>query len=382
MNHKEKLLEIYKLSYSITDVKDVGSETQEFVKSIGAKINTQKGVFTVLVTLITHKIIEPTQDIRNHQSSMKGGFSGRSVDYAYITPTLKELGLPSMAESGWLTRSLEQPYPYTLDYNGKISGKVVKTAFLNILDTIEKKPSTAKNVLRLLLYEAIQLTNNSVVKITLIVNPEKLTIENIIHALDQHFKTKYDTHGGSKLPVLAFFAIYESLIKEIGRYKNCNLAKLGSHTASDRTSKSAGDIEIFKNKILFEAIEIKLDKVIDSTIVRIAIEKILHYNPDRYYILSYAGIKETEKTEIAVLINQLKLEHGCQIIINGLLPTIKYYLRLFTSLDDFLLKYNKLIEDDTEIKLIHKQKWNELLDMVYETQTKLKKLDQSDNDSN
>ena len=193
---------------------------------------------------------------------------------------------------------MEQPYPYTLDYNGKISDKVVKMAFLNILDSVERMPSTAKNVLRLLLYEAIQLTNNSVVKITPIVNPEKLIIENIIYALDQHFKTKYDTHGGSKLPVQAFFAVYESLIKEIERYKNCNLAKLGSHTASDRTSKSAGDIEIFKNEILFEAVEIKLDKVIDSTIVRIAIEKIIRYNPDRYYILSYAGIKETEKTEI------------------------------------------------------------------------------------
>jgi DNA (cytosine-5)-methyltransferase 1 len=49
---------------------------------------------------------------------MVGGFSGRRIDTQYITPTLKELGLPAMAESGWLTRSLEQPYPYTLDYNG------------------------------------------------------------------------------------------------------------------------------------------------------------------------------------------------------------------------------------------------------------------------
>jgi len=51
----------------------------------------------------------------------------------FITPTLKELGLPSMAESGWLTRSLEQPYPYTLGYKGKISGKGIKEAFLNLL---------------------------------------------------------------------------------------------------------------------------------------------------------------------------------------------------------------------------------------------------------
>jgi len=362
MSHKDKLLEIYNLSYSLTNIKDVNKETKVFIKSIGAKINTQKGVFTVLVTLITHKIIDPKQDVRKHQTSMDGGFSGRSVDFVHITPTLKELGLPSMAESGWLTRSLEQPYPYNLDYNGKISNKVVKEAFLNVLDFVEKNPKSAKNVLRLLINEAINSKNDALVDIVPLENPEKLTIGKIILALDDHFRTKYDTHGGSKLPVLAFFAIYKSLIKEIGRYKDCTLAEMGSHTASDRTSKSSGDIEIFKNKNLFEAIEIKLDKAIDTTMVRIAIEKIARYNPDRYYILSYIGIKETDKLEIADLIDELKLEHGCQIIINGLLPTIKYYLRLITSLDEFIRNYNNLVQNDNEIKKIHKQKWNELID--------------------
>lgn len=361
MNHKDKLLEIYKLSYSLTDINDINQETIEFIKSIGNKINTQKGVFTVLVTLLTHKIIDPTQDIRKHQTSMADGFSGRTIDHNFITPTLKELGLPSMAESGWLTRSLEQPYPYNLDYNGKISDKTVKKAFLNVLDFVEHNPQLAKNVLRLLLFEAIQSKNNSVVTITPLKNPEKLTIENIIKVLDEHFKTTYDTHGGSKLPVLAFFAIYKSLINEIGRYKNCTLAEMGSHTASDRTSKSAGDIEIFKLDNLFEAIEIKLDKAIDTTIVRVAIEKIVRYNPDRYYILSYIGVKEKDKLEISTLIDGVKKEHGCQIIINGLLPTIKYYLRLLTSLDEFIVNYSKLIENDSEIKKIHKEKWNELI---------------------
>ena len=361
MNHKEKLLEIYNLSYFPTNIKDVDTQTKDFIKSIGAKTNTQKGVFTVLVTLITHKIIDPKQDVRKHQTSMKDGFSGRSIDFAHITPTLKELGLPSMAESGWLTRSLEQPYPYNLDYNGKISDEVVKEAFLNVLDFVEKSPTSAKNVLRLLLNEAINSKNDAVVDIIPLENPEKLTIEKIILALDAHFGTKYDTHGGSKLPVLAFFAIYKSLITEIERYKECTLAEIGSHTASDRTSKTAGDIEIFKNKKLFEAIEIKLDKPIDATMVRIAIEKIARYNPSRYYILSYIGIKETDKLEIADLIDKLKLEHGCQMIINGVLPTIKYYLRLISSLEEFISNYNKLIQNDNEIKKIHKQKWNELI---------------------
>lgn len=361
MNHKDKLLEIYNLSYSLNDIENVNEDTKTFIKFIGDNINTQKGVFTVLITLLTHKIINPNQDVRKHQSSIEGGFSGRSIDTAYITPTLKELGLPSMAESGWLTRSLEQPYPYNLDYNGKISNKIVKEAFLKILDFVQKNPTTAKNVLRLLLAEGIAAKNEAVIEIVQLENPEKLTIDNITKALNEHFKTKYETHGGSKLPVLAFFAIYKSLIKEIGRYKDCSLAEMGSHTASDRTSKSAGDIEILRKGDLFEAIEIKLDKPIDVTMVRIAIEKIARYNPKRYYILSFIGIKETDKSEIVELINELKLEHGCQIIINGLLQTISYYLRLITSLDTFINNYNNLIENDSEIKKIHKEKWNELI---------------------
>lgn len=285
MNHKDKLLEIYKCSYPRIDIKDVNDETRDFIKSIGEKINTQKGVFTILATLLTHKIMDPKQDIRKHQTSMEGGFSGRTIDFNFITPTLKELGLPSMAESGWLTRSLEQPYPYNLDYNGKISNKVVKKAFLHILDSIEKTPKLATNILRLLLFEAIRSKKNSFVSIIPLENPEKLTIDKIIFILNLHFGTNYKTYGGSKLPVLGFFAIYESLVDEMARYKDCILASLGSHTASDRTSKSTGDIEIFKNGFLFEAIEVKLDKEIDATIVRIAIEKIIRFNPDRYYIL-------------------------------------------------------------------------------------------------
>ncbi len=361
MNHKEKLLEIYENSSIVKDIKSVDAKTQENISLIGEKINSQKGVYTVMITLVTHKILHPEQDIRNHQSSMPNGFSGRTIDTQHITPTLKELGLPSMAESGWLTRSLEQPYPYTLQYNGKISNKIVKKAFLEILDYIQKNKTKSENVLRLILFEAIQAKKRSIVAITPLKNPEKITIEKIMQMLDKHFNTNYHTHGGSKLPVIAFYSIYKSLVKELSRYKGCKLKEMGSHTASDRTSKSAGDIEISKGKLLYEAIEIKLDKQIDANIVRIAIEKIKRYNPTRYYILSYAEIKDEEKLVISDLITEINVKHGCQIIINGIMPTIKYYLRLLTSLEQFMKTYSQIVERDTEIKKVHKDKLNELI---------------------
>jgi DNA (cytosine-5)-methyltransferase 1 len=47
--------------------------------------------------------------------------------------------------------------------------------------------------------------------------------------------------------------------------------------------------------------------------------------------------------------------------VNGIIPTIKYYLRLITSITDFIEIYSQLIESDTELQKIHKEQWNEIL---------------------
>lgn len=99
-NHKEKLLEIYRKSFNVADINNISGETINFLKIITDNIDRNKGVYTVLTTLMVHKLLEPTQDIRYFQSKMENGFSARTIDTKYITPTLKELGLPSMAESG------------------------------------------------------------------------------------------------------------------------------------------------------------------------------------------------------------------------------------------------------------------------------------------
>ena len=147
MNHQEKLIGIHKLvSKNTKQLNQSLAKNQKIPQEILDKINLiatncfkQKGVYTVLVTLLIHKSLHPQQDIRFHQENLSHGFSGRTIDTKYITPTLKFLGLPSMSESGWLTRSLEQPSPYDMNYRGRISGKGVKEAFLSILDFLEVK---------------------------------------------------------------------------------------------------------------------------------------------------------------------------------------------------------------------------------------------------
>ena len=367
-------MEIYNnlITYKYTPEKvlvesNINDSVKKNLKIVGDKIQNQKGVYTVIITLSIHKILNPSQDIRYHQKELKNGFSGRSVDTKYITPTLKKLNLTSMSESGWLTRSLEQPYPYTKDYNGKISNKNVRNSFLEITDFIQKSVDNSIIVVKYLLSESIKIRELHNIILEPLKNPERISIDNIILSLDDLFNNNYKTSGGSKLPVITYFTIYQLLTNEIGRYNNYTLDELGYHTTSDRTSKSSGDIEVKDSDgNLFESLEIKYDVEIDSHIVRRVETKIYKYNPKRYYILSSGGIKPEDYDEIQNLIIKIKNEHGCQLIINGLIPTIKYYLRLLKNLDEFIFQLSKNIFKDKELKVTHKNYWKK----VYNTLNK------------
>lgn len=362
MDYQKRLEQIIDSSNSVSDIvlpDDVASR----LDIIAANCFKLKGVYTVTVTLLFYKYLNPAQDIRYHQEQQENGFSGRVFDFENVTPVLKKFGLPSMAESGWLTRSLEQPYPYTLDYSGKISGGC-KIPFLKSLDYVQKNPDAALPMLRYLLHNVLRQVAVNKVEITPLNNPDSLTIDMIVSVLDEHFNTKYGTHNGAKLPVLAFYAIYKSIITEVKRYDNCELAPLASLTACDLTSKASGDVEIFRDGKHFESVEIKLDKPIDATIVRVVEEKIYRFNPTRYYILSYYGVKNEDYAEIQQIVDNVRNTHGCQIIINGLLPTLKYYLRLIYDLSDFWNCYCELVQNDSELQKIHKEVLNRIIERI------------------
>jgi DNA (cytosine-5)-methyltransferase 1 len=366
-NHREILLEIYESCISNKKY-NLEENILKHLSIINNIIESQRGIYTVLLTLSIHKIYNPKQDIRRHQSKLFNGFSGRSIDTKFITPTLKELKLPSMSESGWLTRSLEQPYPYDFKYNGKIGNgsETTKKSFLTVVDFIQNNPKNCVDIVRYLLYSGIEIRKRNNVQVKKIKNPEKITIVLIIQTLNTYFQTNYHSSGGSKLPVISFYTIYSILVKELKRYDGMELGELSSHTSSDRTSKSSGDIEVFKNGDVIESLELKFDIDIDLHIVNRVIEKIIKFNPKRYYILSTHLIKETDYDEIIRKVHDLKINHGCQVIINGLLPTLKYYLRLINNVEDFLELFTKNILNDPELKVIHKTKWKELLESNFE----------------
>lgn len=359
MDHQEQLEAIYKKA--LISNSPYQSKVSPDIELVTNNIERAKGVYTVLITLLIHKILNPSQDIRYHQAKLENGFSGRTIDTKYITPTLKKLKLTSMSESGWLTRGLEKNIPYLLTYDADLKPKGIIKSFLNIIDFVQnKKPNETEKIIIEILKGAIKIRDNSNLSVSPIINPDKLTIDLIINSLTEYFYTDFKIPGASKLPVIAMYSIYKILIEEVDRYKDCTLKELSSHTAPDRNSKSCGDIEIFKNEKLLESLEIKFGKLVDELMVDVAIEKINQFSPSRYLILSTKEVLERDADAISNKVITLKVEHGCQLIINGLIPTIKYYLRLIDNTENFINIFTELIMQDKELKTEHKEKWKKI----------------------
>lgn len=340
----------------LTDKPNLPSNVEKELLEFKKIIENQKGLFTVLITLGVHKTLFPKQDIRNHQKGMVGGFSGRTIDTKFITPTLRELGYPSMKESGWLTRSIEQPHPFDKNFPGRI--KTGKEIFLNLVHFLEEGRVTEDIVLCILGYLK-ELKEKNKIELVPLENPEKISIRKVTDGLDELINTKYKSSGGSKLPVLIFYSILDIFCKEIDRYKNCQLNVLGSHLSPDSRSGSSGDIEITKQKILFESYEIKLDVLITNHIINRVKDKIFKHNPKRYFIIS-SKIDENDKQKIEQNILNVQKEHGCQIFIEDPLNLIKRYIRLITKVDDFINILSDSILTDKELKIEHKQKWKKI----------------------
>lgn len=341
--------------------KTLPSKTIEHIDLITNNVEYVLGINNVLITSFIEKIIHPIQDIRLHQAKMEGGYSGRGLDTKYVAPFLKSKHLRSMVESGWLTRSLEQGYPYDLNYRGAIKNKQIKQAFLELLDYIQTKNGSPKDCLVYYFQKLILFREKENIKINPLKDGKKISILEICHLLEEHF-AKCNTYGKSKLPVIAIYSIYECLLGELKRFEGKILIPLGYHTSADFRSKAIGDIQINdENGEPFEGVEIKYKRSITHQLINDAYEKIKQYPVNRYYILSTEEIADEEMSDIQHSINQIAEEHGCQMIANGLINSIKYYLRLIENPEIFIAKYTQNVVIDTELKIEHKQIWKQLM---------------------
>ena len=337
---------------------DLNASTTSYLNEILSRSESSKGVLTVILTSLVYKILYPEQDIRNHQTSIPEGYSGRTFDSKYITPFLKGAKFPAMAESGWLTRSLEQKVPYDHLYSGAIRPDALKTAFLETIDFIQEGQYLDECLSYL--FQGLIIQRNSY-QIDL-AKPLNLPISIIVELLTKHFTVKYSAEGASRLPVLALYAAYECLLQEIKRFENKRLLVLESHTSADARSGRIGDIDVVdENGKAFEAVEVKHGIPISAQLVRDAFEKFKTTQVKRYYLLSTADVNLTEKAQIETEIDRIKNIHGCHVIVNGLTNSLAYYLRMLNDTALFIECYVNLVEMDGALKFEHKKQWNTII---------------------
>ena len=340
-------------------VTDISQAEQDLLNTVLQYSEQAKACLAVIFTSLTYKYFNPKQDIRNHQASIANGYAGRPYDEKYITPFLKSQRFPYMQSgSGWLTRSFEQKVPFNNSYSGAISPKKLKIVFLSIIDNIENGADCEKYTNYLLQGLIIQRNKQSID----LAKPTNLAINAILDLLYSHFNGQYKAEGASRLPVLAIYAAYQCLIHEAKRFKGKELLPMESHTSSDKSSGRIGDIDILdEKKREFEAVEVKHGIQIDLGIVQDAYAKFQTTPVTRYYILSTAYPEKEEMEKINSEIQKIKNVHGCQLIVNGIMPTLKYYLRLLDDTFEFVNNYVNLLETDNALKFEHKERWNKLI---------------------
>ena len=367
MTPREVLEAAYSAASDAVAVPPVLSAQQRgWIGTIASKAEKQKAVLAVTATSLVKKLVDPEQDIRRHQTKIPDGYSGRTFDNHHVTPFLHEkMPRLAMSESGWLTRSLEQKHAYTLDYVGEIQDKIVKNAFLQILNDVEvNKADASAYLIELFMLLSRQ---NQAAQIIIAPSPDagQLTIAAVVKALRSHFFAKYEGSGASRLPVLAVHSIYAVSMKD-EEYADKILLPLKSHTTSDLRSSSVGDVEIADaQENFYEAVEVKHNIAITPTLVENAFAKFRQLPLERYYLLTTASPNSTEEAKIEELALQIRAAHGCEVIVNGVLPTIQYYLRRGKRTAAFVAAYTQTLQDDfaasTDLKQVHLERWNEIL---------------------
>ena len=382
MNKVRSILEeAYKFAESRGNTDSGLSETQKnWISIITEKAESQKAVLAVLITSLTKKIETPTQDIRYHKKELQNGYSGRGFDTRHVTPFIRDKfqRFAMKGGSGWLTRSLEQAHPYTLEYPGKILDKAMKEAFLQILNDVEENRADPKKYLQAMFFSLINSIAKSQVNLSLFEETNEdstetqesdtITIDNIVNLLKYHFSYNYRVAGASRLPVLAVYSVYEMLMA-LERYKGKTLPPLKSHTTSDIKSGGIGDIEVLdENGEFFEGVEIKHNIPISPNLVQDAYQKFAETPVRRYYLLTTAEPNVDDVETVDRLVQQIHRQHGREVIVNGILPSLKYYLRLLSNPKLFLDRYSKNLKLDysqsTDIKETHLHYWNELLNSL------------------
>ncbi|QYX31312.1 DNA methyltransferase [Sphaerospermopsis torques-reginae] len=311
---------------------EIDAEIKNSVDVFLQKIETDKSLIQVIITSLLKKIIQPEQDIRLHMAKFPNGYSARVLDTKVTTPFFKNK-FPRYAnkETAFLTKATRAEIIWNFEEGVKLPlrSKTLVEPFIKFIDKIENQ---SINIEDCLIYIFTQLhiiiqSQEAVFTATLEIAgfTNTLNIDIVMKMLERHFAEPLS----SRLPVIVIYAIYKQLFKNIRRFENKILLPLNVHTSADKHGYS--DIEINdENNHPFEILEIKHNIPIDRNMILDIVKKSADTTIKRYYILTTykdCFVNQDEEEYIKQLVLKIKQENGLEIIANGIINTVKYYLR-------------------------------------------------------
>lgn len=373
MNPAEILEESYVKALEIA-TNGTSNEISDTIKSsvdiFIERIDTDKSLIQVIITSLLKKIISPEQDIRYHMAKFKNGYSARGLDTKITTPFFKKY-FPTYAnkETAFLTKATRAEIAWNLSEGNKLPfrSKQLIVPFLTLMDKIQNLSFDLRDCLTYILFRlhCLSRQHQTVFDETLenADFSDVLNINSVIAMLAKHFNSQLS----SRLPVIAIYSVYIQLFKTIKRYEGKVLRPLNVHTSADK--HGYGDIEIWNNDATpFEMIEIKHNIAIDRNLIFDVVKKTESTSVTRYYILTtYKGsfVNEVEEEYINRLILKIKKQRNLEVIPNGIIYSLKYYLRFIENYQDFIKTYTEeLIRDaknSTEVKNYHIEVWQAIL---------------------
>lgn len=348
----------------------IPNEIKRSIDPLILRIESDKSLIQVVITSLLKKIISPEQDIRLHMAKFDYGYSARVLDTKVTTPFFKKY-FPKYAnkETAFLTKATRAEVIWNLIEGQKLPlrSKDLINPFLQLIDKIQNGTINIENCMIYLLSKLYLLSQaNQIVfdqTVELADFSDIININTVIRMLKEHFEIRLS----SRLPVIAIFSIYQQLFKTIKRFENKILRPLNVHTSSDK--HGYGDIEIWNmDSTPFEMVEIKHNIPIDRNLIFDVVKKSEDTTIERYYILTtYEGCftSADEEEYINRYILNIKKDRNLEVIANGIIYSLKYYLRFVEDYHDFLKTYtDELIKDaknSTEVKDFHIKVWQEIL---------------------
>lgn len=325
------------------------SERRKKIEYICRNLQNRSGVRFLMACLLA-KLHQPNLDIRMPYTEIGGDdcYSGRHYDERYITAFVENHELPCNVTTAFLTPAF-RTHEIMLSKNANLMGRPRKLYedILSLLDDVARKRVTPRVLFCEIVRNLVILRDEQKLRMsTLLENlrqsdSSQLTVDGIVNIVRQHLSQPHS----SRLPVLAFHAIYRTIEAEL----NERTVPLHSHNAADSQTQSLGDIEVaLKDSADIVTVYEMKSRKLSKNDVRQALNKVVNSQKlaKQYLFITTQPISESVEEQIQAL-NEQNL--GIEFAALDCLAFVRYFLHLFYQVRlEFLNNYQNLVLSESD----------------------------------